>query len=250
MKIKNSRDEEIPLSAVAELEALDKAETAEEVLAAMPDVPVCNECDKKASEVTSDGLCVKCIPQLPSETVDDTFIDPCSNSAIAVLATDENLAKAEAQLNRDASSVVVPPRPSLEVETEVHVNMLPRVHAHIGRMRAWDLRKLPAAQAVQVRGSIDDLSAAFARVGDVLTMLAKDGFEAKTTPVTRIAAKLQSGAKVSLREDQRSIFSKVYNDEQLDSLSVVKVTDTHVQLMAEDGSNLGLVKLIHVAVKP
>ena len=205
MKIKNSRDEEIPLAKVAEM---------------------------------------------PVPMVDDTFIDPCSNSAIAVLATDENLAKEEAQLDKDASSVVVPPRPSLEVETEVHENLRPRVEAHLARMRAWDLRKLPAAQAVQVRGAIDDLSAAFARVGDVLAMLAKDGFEAKTTPVTRIAAKLQRGAKVSLRKDQRAIFAKVYSDEQLDSLSVVKVTDTHVQLMAEDGSNLGLVRLIHVTVKP
>jgi hypothetical protein len=101
-----------------------------------------------------------------------------------------------------------------------------------------------------LRDAVDDLSDSFGRIGQILTMLAADGFEAKTTPVTRIAAKLTHGAKVSLREDQRAIFSKVYSDEQLDSLSVVKVTDTHVQLMAEDGSNLGLVRLIHVVVKP
>jgi len=153
-------------------------------------------------------------------------------------------------LNKDASSVVAPSRPSLEVETEVHANLKPRVLAHVSRMKAWDLRKLGLVMVTSFSGAIEDLRCAVERVELELVKLALDGFVAKTTPVTRIAAKLQRGAKVTLREDQRAIFAKVYSDEQLDSLSVVRVTDTHVQLMAEDGSNLGLVKLIHVAVKP
>ena len=74
-------------------------------------------------------------------------------------------------------------------------------------------------------------------------------FIAKTTPVTRLASKLSHGSKVSLRDDQRAVYAKLYSAEQLDSLSVVKVTDTHVQLMADDGSNVGLVKIIHVVPK-
>ena len=161
----------------------------------------------------------------------------------SVPATDENLAKAEATLPK------VEQRPSLEVETEVHSNLIPRIEAHLARMRAWDLRKA-ASSGCPLRDAIASVEHSWSELSNELALLRADGFVAKTTPVTRIAARLQRGAKVSLREDQRAIFAKVYSDEQLDSLSVVKVTDTHVQLMAEDGSNLGLVRLIHVVVKP
>jgi hypothetical protein len=235
MKIISPSNKTIKPSEVAELEALGKAETAAEVLAAMPDVPVCAECSLKTSEVDALGLCSVCAKLGALESVP---------------ATDENLAKADAQLDKDASSVVVPPRPSLEVETDVYYNLNPRIDAHLARMRAWDYRKLSDDDRIRHVTAMYDMILAWKRIGESLIHLRASGFVAKTTPFTRIAAKLQHGAKVSLREDQRAIFAKVYSDEQLDSLSVVKVTDTHVQLMAEDGSNLGLVKLIHVSVKP
>jgi hypothetical protein len=160
-----------------------------------------------------------------------------------VQATDENLAKAEATLPKPEH------RPSLEVETEVHDNLAPRIEAHLARMRAWDMRKLEPVLEQQFRSAMVGVGVAWASLGTALGELMVAGFVAKTTPVTRLASKLSIGAKVSLRDDQREIFAKVYSDEQLGSLSVVKVTDTHVQLMAEDGSNLGLVKIIYITLK-
>ena len=140
-------------------------------------------------------------------------------------------------------------RPSLEVETDVHHNLLPRIEAHLGRMRAWDLRKLTTEQRAAFTGAMDDLEADWMALTAALALLCEAGFVAKTTPVTRLASKLTHGSRVSLRDDQRAIFAQLYSAEQLDSLSVVKVTDTHVQLMADDGSNVGLVKIIHVVPK-
>ena len=140
-------------------------------------------------------------------------------------------------------------RPSLEVETEVHDNLRPRIEAHLGRMRAWDLRKLPVEQRGEFLICMGQLETAFSAVGNWLETMRVSNFIAKTTPVTRLASKLSHGSKVSLRDDQRAVYAKLYSAEQLDSLSVVKVTDTHVQLMADDGSNVGLVKIIHVVPK-
>jgi hypothetical protein len=199
--------------------------------------------DAKAAKVrhmyANDGICYQ------SHTVPG---EVCRAKRESAPRGQPELATTAAEFTVGAGST--PSRPSLEVETEVHSNLAPRIHAHIGRMRAWDLRKLPAAQATQVKGALDDLSEAYARLSLILAQLTADGFVAKTTPVTRIAAKLEKGAKVHLREDQLEVFSKVYSPEQLASLSVVRTTDTHVQLMADDGSNFGLVRIIHVTVKP
>jgi hypothetical protein len=252
MKIQNSRNETIPLAKAAELPVQGDGDTAEEVLASTPDIPVCSRCEHKTAEVDKDGICQVCAGRdrnffaaLAKETE-----RICESVSYAIPATDENLAKAEAQLEKDASSVVVPPRPSLEVETEVHDNLRPRIEAHLGRMRAWDLRKIRREQEQQVRAAIVGVDLAWTNLADALNMLHGEGFVAKTTPVTRMASKLTHGAKVSMRDDQRAIFAKVYTKEQLDTLFVAKVYDTHVQLMADDGSNLGLVKIIHVVPKP
>lgn len=223
MKIQNSQGKSMSLEEVANLpvpKAEGDGDTAEEILASLPDNPVCVKCKKKAAEVNADGFCCVCQPPLP------LVIEP------------------------SAPSVYVPPRPSLEVETEVNRHLKPRILAHVARMKAWDLRKLSVEDRATVSCSLDALAGCFVRVEDALAMLAKAGFVAKTTPVTRIAAKLEFGTKVTLRADQRETFAQIYTDEQIDSLSVVKTTDTHVQLMASDGSNVGLVKLIHVEIKP
>jgi hypothetical protein len=148
-----------------------------------------------------------------------------------------------------APAVAVPPRPSLEVEMEVHQNMKPRIHAHVGRMRAWDLRKLPLEVRNEFTCALDAFGAGQERLEIAMAKLFTDGFVAKTTPATRIAAKLEPGARVTLRADQRATFAAIYTDEQLDSLSVVRTTDTHVLLQADDSSSIGLVKIIHVEIK-
>ena len=141
-------------------------------------------------------------------------------------------------------------RPSLEVEMEVHQNLKPRIFAHAVRMRAWDLRKLPLDLRNEFTCAIDAFCAGQGRLEIAMAKLCAEGFEAKTTPVTRLAAKLEAGSRVALRADQRATFATCYTDEQLDSLTVVRTTDTHVLLQAGDSSNIGLVKIIHVEVKP
>ncbi|HEY5955774.1 MAG TPA: hypothetical protein VIV60_04440 [Polyangiaceae bacterium] len=215
MKV-TSQGKELPLSEVAKLPVLEgDGEPAKEILDSIPDAPVCVKCKKLASEVSPDGFCNICQPPLPK-----VLEEP----------------KPE-------------PRPSLEVETEVNCNLKPRIMAHVGRMRAWDLRKLEAPAQASFRAAIDELSTAADKVEFELVKLKLAGFVAKTTPVTRIAAKLARGTQVDLREDQRATFSMVYTEEQLNSLSVVQATDSHVLLAAADGTNIGLVKIIHVEPK-
>ena len=169
--------------------------------------------------------------------------------ASAVPATPENLAKADAQLEKDASSVVLPPRPSLEVETEVHDNLRPRIEAHLTRMRAWDMRKLAPAIEQQFRAALVGVDLAWVNLADALNALHGAGFVAKTTPVTRIASKLAIGTRVSMREDKRVEFLSLYSEEQLAYLEVQKVGPQHAVVIAGDGTSLGPVKLIHLVVK-
>jgi hypothetical protein len=229
MKVQNSQGKTIPLAQVAELTTIP------------------------GKEVSKDGP----IAIFSGDIMDsDGTLEAGVEAAIVTIpATDENLAKAEVALEKMEESrrgfdVKPGQRPSLEVETEVHVNLLPRIEAHLARMRAWDLRKLSQETRQKLIAAMDTLANSTSEISTLLDYMRTTGFVAKTTPVTRLASKLFVGARVSLRDDQREIFAKVYSEEQLDSLSVVKVTDTHVQLMAEDGSNLGLVRIIHVTVKP
>ena len=115
-------------------------------------------------------------------------------------SADENLAKAEAELPEKPGQ-----RPSLEVESEVHANLWKRILAHLGRMRAWDLRKAGDMYAGEFRDAIQSLEEEWKRVTNCLDALSLIGFVAKTTPVTRIASKLTFGALVDLREDQRAV---------------------------------------------
>jgi hypothetical protein len=209
MKIQNTEGKEITVSDVASLPAEGDGETAEEILASLPDMPVCVKCKKKAAEVNSDGFCCVCQPPLP-------------HTQPAV------------------------PRPSLAVETDVNRNLRPRLMAHIGRMRAWDLRELPVDDAQEFTGALSTLASTFTLLERCLDKLALRGFVAKTTPVTRIAAKLYQGSRVSLREDKLAEFSTVYTQEQLEGLTVGRLTPTHAQLLTSDGESIGLVKLIHV----
>lgn len=218
MSIQNSQGEKIPLAKVAELPVQTEGdgETAQEILDSIPDVPVCVKCKRRAFEVNADGFCNVCQPPLPRVT---------ENSAPMVV------------------------RPSLNVETEVNRNLRPRLVAHLGRMRAWDLRSLPVEDQGSFSGALLNLDVSFAQVERWLDKLASSGFVAKTTPVTRIASKLDRGTPVSLRDDKLAEFASVYTAEQLGSLSVGRITPTHVQLFTGDGESIGLVKIIHVELK-
>ena len=55
-------------------------------------------------------------------------------------------------------------------------------------MRAWDLRKLDIENRAAFTGALDAMFGAFGRLEDCLMSLCQLGFEAKTTPATRIAA--------------------------------------------------------------
>jgi predicted amidophosphoribosyltransferase len=193
-----------------------------DILASIPDAPTCGECQKQTAEIDEKGSCRVCAPKLSI----------AEKARAEVAAT-----KAEA-------------RPSLEVETEVHQNLKPRMHAHVGRMRAWDLRKLPLEARNEFACALDAFALGQSRLETALSKLFAEGFVAKTTPATRLASKLEPGAHVAMRDDVRATFATVYTDEQLDSLTVVRTTDTHVLLQAGDSSNIGLVKIIHVEVKP
>jgi hypothetical protein len=158
-------------------------------------------------------------------------------------------AKTPAPTSTVPDEPVAPPRQSLEVETEVHDNLRPRIEAHLTRMRAWDMRKLEPSIEQQFRAALIGVDLAWVYLADAINALHKAGFVAKTTPVTRIAAKLEAGTRVSLREDKRAELLSLYSEEQLDSLEVQKVGPQHAVVIAGDGTSLGPVKLIHLVVK-
>ena len=142
-----------------------------------------------------------------------------------------------------APSVDVPARPSLDVALENLAHIADRVIPFAGRMRAWDLRALPGEMAIAFQGATDDLVNACARMNDQLMLMRAYGFVAKTTPITRLRAKLQVGQNVKLTEKARAEFAQVFSEEQLDALHVVTLRPQHAFLAAKDGTSLGLVKL-------
>jgi hypothetical protein len=171
------------------------------------------------------------LANMPVPEADGPPVTPAEDEAMETLATAPMVA-----------------RPSLEVETEVNENLMPRVLSHVGRMRAWDLRSLTPDMRLSFTGAVEDLAAAFARLQDELGKLAAFGFVAKTTPVTRLRAVLTAGTKVNLRADKRAEFSEVYPAEVLDNLTVGAVGATHA-LVVSGERELGPVKLIHLEVK-
>ena len=62
-------------------------------------------------------------------------------------------------------------RPSLDVAIENLANLTKHVSPFCGRLRAWDTRDLPSDLSVRFQGSVEDLAAAFVRLGDQLTAM-------------------------------------------------------------------------------
>ena len=134
-------------------------------------------------------------------------------------------------------------RPSLEVAIENLANLTKHVAPFCGRLRAWDLRELPGDIAIRFQGSVEDLASAFVRLTDQLTSLKAMGFVAKSTPISRLRAKLQVGGRVKLTEKARPEFEQLFTPEQLDSLEVAQLRAQHAFLVCRDGTSLGAVKL-------
>lgn len=134
-------------------------------------------------------------------------------------------------------------RPSLDVAIENLANLTKHVEPFVGRLRAWDTSKLTSEVALKFTGSVEDLAAAFVRLNDQLTALKAMGYVAKTTPISRLRAKLQVGSKVKLTTKAHEEFSQLFDDTVLGILEVAQLRGQHAFLKSSDGTALGAVKL-------
>lgn len=186
------------------------------------------------TELTSDIAKVAQLPLVPA---------PGEASTELPVMTDERIAEAIADANEVVQVSDVPTRPSLDVAIENLANLTKHVEPFVGRLRAWDTSKLTPEVALKFTGSVEDLAAAFVRLNDQLTALRAMGYVAKTTPISRLRAKLQVGSKVTLTTKAYEEFSQLFDDTVLGSLEVAQLRGQHAFLKAGDGTALGAVKL-------
>jgi hypothetical protein len=139
-------------------------------------------------------------------------------------------------------------RPSLEVALENLTHIIERVNPFVGRLRAWDLRGLDSELSIRFQGSVEDLAASCARLNDQLVIMNAMGFVAKTTPATRLRAKLAPGCPVRLTGKALTEFSELFTPDQLASIHCLRTTPTSAFLATKDGTQLGLVKLSCIEV--
>jgi hypothetical protein len=148
---------------------------------------------------------------------------------------------------------IMPPdkikRPSLEVETEVHAHLAPRVEAHLRRIETWDVRSLDEARRIEIAAAVASLREAFCTLGDVLGKLRDVCFIAKTTPTSRKRAALRPGTAVKLRPDIYADTVGLFcSEEELASLTVSKVGESSVLLATSGGRELGPFPFSHVVL--
>jgi hypothetical protein len=140
-------------------------------------------------------------------------------------------------------------RPSLEVAIGSHASITTgRLAPYITRLRSWNLRKLSPERRKRFRSIVTELELAWDNLRQELQTLAAEGFVAKTSPSTRLAATLRVGDAVELDESQLALFSEVYSPEELADLKVDAITDTHA-VVSGPLRSLGPVKLCHLAKK-
>lgn len=139
--------------------------------------------------------------------------------------------------------VDVPSRPSVEVAIDTLSHLSDRIGALLGRIKAWDLRALPDEIALRFSGAVSDVDIDVQRLGAQLVALQAMGFEAKTTPTTRLLAKLCVNSKVKLTEKAHKEFLTAFKPEQLEDLQVTHIGARHVFITSGTGTSLGLVKL-------
>jgi len=143
-----------------------------------------------------------------------------------------------------------PPRPSLEVETEVHAHLAPRLEAHLRRIESWDMRALPPdGTLVDVAATVGRIRSEFELLGGALKELAEVGFVAKSTALTRKRAALRPGVAVKLREDIHAKTVDLFvGSPELDTLTVAAVGESSVLLKTESGRELGPFPIAHVVL--
>ena len=138
-------------------------------------------------------------------------------------------------------------RPSLEVETEVHAHLAPRLEAHLRRIEAWDMRKGVDGVLVDVQELAVRIGKDFELLGGVLNELTEVGFVARTTALTRKLAALRPGVAVKLRPD---ILAKTvdlfYTEADLEALTVMTVGENSVLLKTGSGREMGPLPFSHV----
>ena len=140
------------------------------------------------------------------------------------------------------------PRPSLEVETEVHAHLAPRIEAHLRRIEGWDMRDLPQDHMITAE-TLAAIRENFRRLGEILAELPKLGFVAKTTAFTRKRAALRPGTAVKLRADVHAKTVDLFLvSSELDTLTVAKVGESSVLLKTESGRELGPFRFAHVVL--
>lgn len=150
-----------------------------------------------------------------------------------------------------ATIIHAPPlaRPSLKVEAEVHAHLAPRIEAHLRRIESWDLRKLDDDTHGELAALCSSIREDFQWLGDVLTKMEAAGFVAKTTAASRkrAALKCSIGKPVKLRPDiHAKTVGLFYSDEELTTLTVVKVGESSVLVRTAEGREIGPLPFAHV----
>ena len=141
------------------------------------------------------------------------------------------------------------PRPSLEVETEVHAHLVPQIEAHLRRILSWDVRALPDERRAALHLAVEELKHAHNVLSDELEKLSAAGFVAKFTASSRKRAALKCaiGKPVQLRDDiHDGILDLFHSEEELASLTVAKVGESSVLLVTAGGRELGPLPFAHV----
>ena len=150
------------------------------------------------------------------------------------------------QIEVTAKSV---PRPSLEVESEVHAHLVPRIEAHLRRIEAWDARGLNEDRHGALTVAITSIRDGFRSLGDTLDDIALCGFVAKSTASSRKRAALKCavGKRVQLRVDiGDSMCGLFYTAEELSALTLAKVGESSVLLVTAGGREIGPLPFAHV----
>ena len=143
------------------------------------------------------------------------------------------------------------PRPSLEVETEVHMHLSPRIEAHLRRIEGWDKRTMSPALQDVFRAVLDNIRRGFDALGEELASLAGTGFVAKTTTTSRkrVALKCAIGKPVKLRPDiHAATVGLFYSEEELAALTLSQVGESSVLLRTKEGREIGPLRFSHVEV--
>jgi hypothetical protein len=141
------------------------------------------------------------------------------------------------------------PRPSLEVETEVHTHLAPRLEAHLRRIMGWDTRWMPMNMHHVLADAVESVRKGFAELTDAFEVLRTENFVAKTTPSSRKRAALKCaiGCRVQLRADiGDEMCGLFYSAEELSNLTLSKVGESSALVMTAGGREIGPLPFAHV----